>query len=92
MVRIVGRDQGSSCSRSKGAVLYEQDHRGFAQGLHGGQLSDNSIAFGHALHADSQDNGDNSGKSLPVWLKPPELPAIMKISIIGILSPSRWRK
>ena len=40
------------------------DHRGAAQRLNRGQLADDGLAFGHAVHANRQNDGDDGGQFL----------------------------
>ena len=48
----------------EGAGLIRADDRGAAQGLHRGQAADQGVFLGHALHPNSQHNGDDGGQAL----------------------------
>ena len=48
----------------EGAGLVGADHRGAAQGFHGGQLADDRVALGHAAYADGQGDGHDGRQFL----------------------------
>lgn len=45
------------------ASLIGADDRGAAQGLHGGQASDNGVLLGHTAGAQGKAGGDDSGQT-----------------------------